>query len=63
VPSLFSVSARAVDREAEWFSVYDAAGELVSICLGSRIGFGLPAGAYYVRSRLGVEAARILKLR
>jgi hypothetical protein len=48
-PNPFTVSARVVGHEFDWYELYDASGRMVGPCRGDRVGRDLPAGAYVLR--------------
>jgi hypothetical protein len=58
----FAGQTRVPGRERESFELYDVSGKLVATQPGLRIGAGLPAGIYSLKSRTG-EAARVVKIR
>jgi hypothetical protein len=62
VPNPFCYATVAVGREAERFPVYDVVGNVVAVFPGYRIGTGLAAGVYFLRTA-DRPSLRLVKLK
>jgi len=63
-PNPFATFASVPGHEKESFALYDISGRPVGIFRGNRIGAGLAAGVYFVKSETGLSAPqRIVKIR
>ena len=63
-PNPFTTFATVPGHEAERFSLYDVSGRRVGIFRGDRIGMGLKAGVYFIRSsNTKDKPLRIVKIR